>query len=50
MTSYIEQIVDGLGNLAQVMSTGLADVRSKDEVSFNDEGYYSHELEIKCET
>ena len=32
MTSYIEQIVDGFGNLSSIMQAGLAEVRSKDEV------------------
>lgn len=32
MTSYIEQIVDGLGNLAPIIHSGLAQVRSRDEV------------------
>lgn len=32
MTSYIEQIVEGFGNLSAIMQAGLAEVRSKDEV------------------
>ena len=49
MTSYIEQIVDGLGNLAEVMSSGLAEVRSKDEVSIAREDCYRDHLEINTE-
>ena len=49
MTSYIEQIVDGLGNLAEVMSSGLAEVRSKDEVSIAREDFYRDHLEINTE-
>jgi hypothetical protein len=30
--SFQEQIVEGLGNLAPIMVSGLAEVRSKDEV------------------
>lgn len=32
MTSYMEQIIEGLGKLAPIMHTGLAEVRQKDEV------------------
>lgn len=50
MTSYIEQIIDGLGNLAEVMTSGLAEVRSKDEVSIACEDYCCDHLEINAET
>ena len=35
MTSYMEQIIEGLGKLAPIMHTGLAEVRQKDEVCQN---------------
>jgi hypothetical protein len=32
MTSYIEQIVEGFGDLSAIMQAGLAEVRAKDQV------------------